>query len=140
MEERHEPRLLLEVVTPLKKILSEEVSIVLLPCAKGYLSAMVFHVPLISTLNPGILEFIGKGKTRRFFVEGGFVEILPRKVTVIADRVEAEAELDIERARDLKKDAEERLKTAGPEDREMFIAYEEATQKLMLLEKHSFVL
>jgi len=140
MDQKQEPRLLLEVVTPQKSILKEEASIVILPCAKGYLSAMVFHVPLISTLNPGILEFMGKGGTKRFFVEGGFVEILPRKVTVIAERVETEGELDIERSRELKRDAEERLRTAEPDDREIFIAYEEATQKLMLLEKKSFVL
>jgi F-type H+-transporting ATPase subunit epsilon len=140
MEDRHEPRLLLEVVTPQKRILKEEVSIVLLPCAKGYLSAMVFHVPLISTLSPGILEFAGKDKKRRMFVEGGFVEILPRKVTVLAERVEQEEDIDLERTKELKREAEEKLKSAGPEDKELFISYEEASQKLLLLDKHNFVL
>lgn len=141
MTDKQEPRLLLEIVTPLKRVLKEEVSIVLVPCAKGYLSAMVYHVPLISTLNPGILEFIGAGgKPRRFFVEGGFVEILPKKVTVIAERVEGEEELEIERVKELKRTAEERLRTASEEDRGPFISYEEAAQKLLLLEKKSFVL
>lgn len=141
MTDKHEPRLLLEIVTPLKRVLREEVSLVLVPCAKGYLSAMVYHVPLISTLNPGILEFIGaEGKPRRFFVEGGFVEVLPKKVTVIAEKVEGEEELDLERAKELKRSAEEKLRTAGPDDREPFMTYEEAAQKLLLLEKKSFVL
>jgi F-type H+-transporting ATPase subunit epsilon len=140
MEEKREPRLLLEVVTPLKRILKEEVSIVLLPCAKGYLSAMVFHVPLISTLRPGILEYIGKSKKGRLFVEGGFVEILPKKVTVIAERVETEEEIDPERTKELFRESEEKLRTAKPGDKELFISYEEATQKLLLLDKHNFVL
>ncbi len=141
MTDKQEPRLLLEIVTPLKRVLKEEVSIVLIPCAKGYLSAMVYHVPLISTLCPGILEFVGpSGKPKRFFVEGGFVEILPKKVTVIAERVEGEEELEIEIVKELKRTAEERLRTASEEDREPFISYEEAAQKLLLLEKKSFVL
>lgn len=141
MTDKHEPHLLLEIVTPLKRVLREEVSIVLVPCAKGYLSAMVYHVPLISALSPGILEFTGPaGKPRRFFVEGGFVEILPKKVTVIAEKVECEEELDIERVKELRRTAEERLRTAGPDDQGPFISYEEAAQKLLLLEKKSFVL
>lgn len=141
MEEKIEPfHLLLEVVTPRKIVLREEVTIVLLPCAKGYLSAMPFHRPLISTLKPGILEFMGKNKKRMLFVEGGFVEILSEKVTVLAERVEKQEEIDFERAKELKAEALEKMKSATPGDKEVFLDYEEATQKLMILDKDHFVL
>lgn len=133
--------LLLDVVTPQKSVVkSEECYVVLIPAAKGYLSAMVSHIPLITTLKPGILEFIGKKRTLSLFVSGGFVEILPNKVTVIAEKVETIEEMDIERVKAVKSEAEEKLKTASFEEREIFIQYEEATSKLMLLEKGHFVL
>jgi len=130
----------LEIVTPTRSVLREEAYLVLLPAAKGYLSAMYSHLPLISTLKPGILEFMGKKRQLSLFVEGGFVEILPDKVTVLAERVEMEDEMDIERAKALKADAEEKLKTATDKDKGPFLAYEEATQKLLLLDKRHFVL
>ncbi|NMB99969.1 MAG: ATP synthase F1 subunit epsilon [Thermoanaerobaculaceae bacterium] len=131
---------ILEVVTPYKKYLEEEVYVVLLPAAKGYLSAMKGHLPLISSIKPGILEFIGKKRNLSLFVEGGFVQILPQKVTLLAERVESIEELDIDKVRSLKADAEEKLKTATDKDKDIFIKYEEAASKLYILEKRHFVL
>lgn len=132
--------LILDVLTPEKKLLSEEVYLVLLPAAKGYLSAMKGHLPLISSIKPGIIEFIGKKRTFSLFVSGGFVQILPQKITVLAEQVEYIEELDIEVVKQLKTEAEESLKTATKEDKELFLRYEEATSKLLILEKSHFVL
>lgn len=140
MEESTQNSFLLEVVTPERKYIEEEVYVVLLPAAKGYLSAMRGHLPLISMIKPGIFEFIGKKRNLGLFVEGGFVQILPNKVTLLVERVERIEDLDIEKVRNLKADAEEKLKTATDKDRDLFIRYEEATSKLMILEKSNFVL
>jgi F-type H+-transporting ATPase subunit epsilon len=140
MEEKVQNPFVLEVVTPEGKYLEEEVYVVLLPAAKGYLSAMRGHLPLISSIKPGILEFIGKKRKLSLFVAGGFVQILPQRVTLLAERVEKIEELDIEKVRNLKADAEEKLKTATEKDRDIFIKYEEASSKLYILEKRHFVL
>lgn len=130
----------IKVITPEKNFLEEEVYIVLLPAARGYLSTMKGHLPLISTIKPGILEFIGKKRNLTLYVEGGFVQILPDQVTILAEKVEHIEELDIETVKKLKEEAEERLKTATLEDSEVFVKYEEATSKLYILEKRHFVL
>ena len=131
----------IDIVTPEKSVLKdEEIYVVVIPAGKGYLSAMTGHIPLLTILKPGIVEFLGKKRSSQFFVSGGFVEILPEKVTVIAEKVETVEEMDIEKVKSLLKDVEERLKSASSSDKEVFIQYEEATSKLYLLEKHHFVL
>jgi F-type H+-transporting ATPase subunit epsilon len=131
----------IDIVTPEKSVLKdEEIYVVVIPAGKGYLSAMTGHIPLLTILKPGIVEFLGKKRSSQFFVSGGFVEILPEKVTVIAEKVETVEEMDIEKVKSLMKDVEERLKSASSSDKEVFIQYEEATSKLYLLEKHHFVL
>ncbi len=128
------------VVTPEKKYIEEDVYIVLLPAAKGYLSAMKGHLPLISSIKPGILEFLGKKRSQILYVEGGFVQILPQTVTVLAEKVEFIEDLNIEEVKRLKIEAEEKLKSATDEDETLFIRYEEAISKLYILEKKHFVL
>ncbi len=131
----------MDIVTPEKSVLTnEEVYVVVIPAGTGYLSAMTGHIPLLTILKPGIVEFLGKKRSSHFFVSGGFVEVLPEKVTVIAEKVETIEEMDVEKVKSLKKDVEEKLKSASSSDKDVFIEYEEATSKLYLLEKHHLVL
>lgn len=90
----------LEIVTPEKKVVDEEVESVNVPTAKGMIGILPNHAPLISTLKPGILSYKNKGNTRNLFISGGFVEVSDDKVSVLADTSENSDEIDVGSARD----------------------------------------
>ena len=75
-----------ELVSPEKLLFSGEVEQVLVPGAEGDMTVMAKHAPLITTLRPGLLEleFPG-GKRQRFFARGGFAEVVPAGLTVLAE-------------------------------------------------------
>ncbi|GFO83346.1 F0F1 ATP synthase subunit epsilon [Methyloceanibacter sp.] len=75
-----------ELVSPEKLLFSGEVEQVLVPGAEGDMTIMAKHAPLITTLRPGLLEveFPG-GKRQRFFARGGFAEVVPAGLTVLAE-------------------------------------------------------
>ena len=75
-----------ELVSPEKLLFSGEVEQVLVPGAEGDMTVMAKHAPLITTLRPGLLEldFPG-GKRQRFFARGGFAEVIPAGLTVLAE-------------------------------------------------------
>jgi F-type H+-transporting ATPase subunit epsilon len=95
----------LQVVTPAKHILSEDVQSVELPGKDGYLGILPGHAPLLTELGAGILTFNKGGETRSMTVIDGFAEVLPNRVIVLADeseRVEdinaGEARVELEKA------------------------------------------
>ena len=90
----------LEIVTPEKKVVDEEVEAVNIPTAKGMIGILINHAPLISTLKPGILSYKKKGSTINLFISGGFVEVSDDKVSVLADASEKSGEIDAGSARD----------------------------------------
>lgn len=75
-----------ELVSPEKLLFSGDVEQVLVPGAEGDMTIMARHAPLITTLRPGLLEldFPG-GKRQRFFARGGFAEVIPAGLTVLAE-------------------------------------------------------
>jgi len=75
-----------ELVSPEKLLFSGEVEQVLVPGSEGDMTIMAKHAPLITTLRPGLLEveFPG-GKRQRFFARGGFAEVVPAGLTVLAE-------------------------------------------------------
>ena len=75
-----------ELVSPEKLLFSGEVEQVLVPGAEGDMTVMAKHAPIITTLRPGLLEldFPG-GKRQRFFARGGFAEVIPAGLTVLAE-------------------------------------------------------
>lgn len=75
-----------ELVSPEKLLFSGDVEQVLVPGAEGDMTIMAKHAPLITTLRPGLLEidFPG-GKRQRFFAQGGFAEVIPAGLTVLAE-------------------------------------------------------
>ncbi|MBU6298863.1 MAG: F0F1 ATP synthase subunit epsilon [Alphaproteobacteria bacterium] len=84
-----------DLVSPERLLLSGEAEIITVPGADGDMGVMVGHMPLISTLRPGVIDV--KGGTNgdeRFYVTGGFVEISPGKLTVLAEEAVPVAELD----------------------------------------------
>lgn len=102
-------KLTLEIVTPEKAIVNEQVDEVQLPGSEGYLGVLPGHTPLLSTLHVGELWYrIGQDK-HYLAVSFGFVEVLPDRVTVLAQLAERPEDIDVPRAEAAKKRAEERL-------------------------------
>ena len=103
----------LEIVTPEKKLVettaAEEVQI---PGRNGYLGIMPGHAPLITELAVGEISFRESGHEQRLAVAWGFAEVLPDKVTILAETAERPSEIDVDRARKAKERAEQRL-TSG---------------------------
>ncbi len=89
----------LEIVTPEKKVIDEEVEAVNVPTAKGEIGILPKHAPLISTLKAGILSYTNKGKTEEMVVSGGFVEVSADKVSILADVAENSDEIDVDSAK-----------------------------------------
>lgn len=103
----------LEVVTPQRHIVREEVHEVQVPGKNGYLGILPGHAPLLSELQMGELSY-RKGTTWSYLsVFWGFVEVLPDRVIVLAEIAERGEEIDRERAREACRRAEERLRRAG---------------------------
>jgi F-type H+-transporting ATPase subunit epsilon len=108
----------LDVITPERRLLSEQVDSVTVPGAGGELGILPGHTPLISELQTGLLSFTRGAETRRLLVSGGFVEVNEDRVSVLADLAEFPAEVDAARARADREEAERRLAafTGTPEE------------------------
>jgi len=105
-------KLLLEIVTPDRKVLSQDVEYVGAPGAMGEFGVLPNHVPFLSALGIGNLYYKDDGKTHYVFVSGGFAEVTPDKVTVLAEAAEKAADIDLERARRAQERALQRLQRA----------------------------
>jgi len=105
----------LEIVTPERLVLSESAEDVLIPGKTGYLGILPGHAPLITELAVGEIAYRSGGKTKRIAVAWGFAEVLPDKVTILAETAERADEIDVARAQAARQRAEEELRKAGPE-------------------------
>jgi len=84
-----------ELVTPERLLLSEQVEMVVVPGSEGLFGVLPRHAPFLSTLKPGVLEVYEGGKVKeRIFVAGGFAEVTPERLTVLAERAVAVADID----------------------------------------------
>jgi F-type H+-transporting ATPase subunit epsilon len=108
-------KLLLEVVTPDRSLVREEVDELQLPGGEGYFGVLPGHAPLLATLKVGELWY-RVGQERHYLaVAGGFVEVLPAGVTVLAQIAERAPEIDVARAEAARTRAEERLARPSPD-------------------------
>ncbi len=100
----------LEVVTPEKSVISEEVQIVMAPGELGEFGVLPGHTPFMTSLQLGTVRYEDSSGTERFvFVSGGFAEALPDRVTILADSAERRKNIDLDRAKSARERAEERL-------------------------------
>jgi F-type H+-transporting ATPase subunit epsilon len=99
----------LEIVTPDRLLLSEEVDEVSIPGSEGYLGILPGHLPLLTLLGIGILSYRKGTEKHVYSVSGGFAEVLPDRVIIIADTLERPEEIDPNRAREAKERAEKQL-------------------------------
>ena len=108
-------KLTLEVVTPERLLVSEQVDEVQLPGAEGYFGVLPGHTPLLATLQVGELWYrVGQDK-RYLAVAFGFAEVLPDRVTVLAQLAERPEDIDVPRAEAARKRAEERVAKPQPD-------------------------
>lgn len=102
-------KLQLEIVTPDRALGREEVDEVYIPGSEGYFGVLPGHTPLLATMKVGEMWYrIGQVK-HYLAIAGGFVEVLPDRVSVLAQIAERAEEIDIARAEAAKKRAEERI-------------------------------
>lgn len=104
----------LEIVTPEKKMVATAAEEVQIPGENGYLGVLPGHAPLITELAVGEITYRSQAKEERLAVAWGFAEVLPEKVTILAETAERPAEIDVERARKAKERAEQRLTSGDP--------------------------
>jgi F-type H+-transporting ATPase subunit epsilon len=104
----------LEIVTPAKLVVKEAAEEAQIPGSSGYLGILPGHAPLITELGVGVITYKASGATHTLSVAWGFAEVLPDKVTILAEAAERPQEIDVERAQKSKDRAEERLKSNDP--------------------------
>jgi F-type H+-transporting ATPase subunit epsilon len=104
----------LEIVTPEKKVVDAPAEEIQIPGRNGYLGIMPGHAPLITELAVGEITYRAANATERLAVAWGFAEVLPGKVTILAETAERPADIDLARARKAKERAEERLTSGDP--------------------------
>jgi len=104
----------LDIVTAEREVFSDEVDEVVAPGVEGQLGILPHHAPLMTTLLPGELLVKKGGEEFYLAISGGFIEVRPDHIIVLADAAERVEEIDIARAEEAKRRAEERLAERPP--------------------------
>jgi F-type H+-transporting ATPase subunit epsilon len=89
----------LEVVTPERQLVKEEVEEAQIPGKEGYLGVLPGHAALLTELGTGFMYYVAGGRRRYLSIHGGFAEVLPERVRLLANGSERAEEIDVERAR-----------------------------------------
>ena len=111
------PTFQLQVATQEGLLLSDEVTVVVVPGVEGYLGIMAHHAPLVTEIGVGELKVTHPDDSISYYaVAGGVMEVLDNRVLFLADTAETPEQIDIERAREAQQRAEQRLHGKGEED------------------------
>ncbi|MGD9116459.1 MAG: F0F1 ATP synthase subunit epsilon [Dehalococcoidia bacterium] len=105
----------LDIVTAEREVFCDDVDEVVAPGVQGQLGILPHHAPLMTTLSPGELLIKKGGEEFYLAVTGGFIEVRPDHVIVLADAAERVEEIDIARAEEAKRRAEARLAEHAPD-------------------------
>jgi F-type H+-transporting ATPase subunit epsilon len=105
----------LDIVTAERLVFSEDVEVVVAPGVEGQLGILPHHTPLMTMLQPGELWIRKGGEEFSLVLSGGFLEVRPDRVIVLADAAERVEEIDVDRAEEAKKRAQQRLKERPPD-------------------------
>jgi F-type H+-transporting ATPase subunit epsilon len=121
----------LEIVTPERLAYSDEVDAVVLPGSEGELGVLPHHAPLVTMLGVGELR-IRKGATEESFaIVGGFLQVRPDKVVVMAETADLASEIDLEKAQEARREAERALETGYVEGADLSAARAALQQALL---------
>jgi len=96
-----------KIATPERVVFKNEVDSITIPTMEGEITILPNHIPLISVLKPGEIRVVNGKDTQSIAVSGGFIEVLSTKVVVLADTAEKSEEIDIKRAEEAVKRAQE---------------------------------
>jgi F-type H+-transporting ATPase subunit epsilon len=123
----------LEVVTPEKIVVSEEAQIVMAPGVLGEFGVLIGHTPFLTALKNGVVRFNDpKGDEHSIFISGGFAEVLPSQVTILAESAERRRDIDVERARAALERAQKRLAEMRTKEEIDFARAQAALQRAIL--------
>lgn len=130
-------KILLEVVTPEKQLLSQEVDEVIAPGSEGEFGVLPGHCHFLSTLRIGELWYKTGSETHHMAILWGFAEVTPTKVTVMAEVAERAEDIDVDRATAKVEEAERRLQAGGlpSEVKEAQISLEKARLRKKIAER-----
>ena len=128
----------LDIVTAERAVYSEDVDVVIAPGVEGQLGILPHHAPLMTTLQAGELVVRKGGEEVRLVITGGFLEVRPDRIIVLADAAERAEEIDVTRAEEARRRAEQRLAErhgVGLDDARAEVALRRALVRIKVAEK-----
>lgn len=128
----------IDIVTAERVVYSEDVDVVIAPGVEGQLGILPHHAPLMTTLQAGELRLRRGGEEDSLAISGGFLEVRPDRVIVLADTAERAEEIDVSRAEAAKQRAEQRLadrRAPGLDEARCEAALHRAVARLTVAEK-----
>lgn len=131
--------LLLEIVTPERQVFSDEVDSVVCPGIEGELGILPHHAPLLTTLGYGELRIKKGGEIEYFAIAGGFLQVRPDKVVVMAETADIASEIDMEKAMEARREAERQLSEGFEEPADLArarAALQRALLRIRVAERH----
>jgi F-type H+-transporting ATPase subunit epsilon len=123
--------LFLEIVTPERLAYSDTVDSVVVPGSEGELGILPHHAPLVSMLGVGELRIRKGGTEETFAIVGGFLQVRPDKVVVMAETADLASEIDLEKAQEARQQAERALEETGGEPVDLARARAQLQQALL---------
>ena len=121
----------LEIVTPERLAYSDQVDAVVLPGSEGELGVLPHHAPLVTTLGIGELRIRKGGAEESFAIVGGFLQVRPDKVVVMAETADMASEIDLEKAQEARREAEQALESGYHEGADLSAARAALQQALL---------
>jgi F-type H+-transporting ATPase subunit epsilon len=118
-----------EIVSQDRTVFEGDVDMIVLPGAGGEMGILPKHAPVLTTLKYGVVKVRKSGKEELFTVAGGVAEVQPNIVTILADAAENVEEIDVTRAEEARKRAEEILAKGVPADTDAYLAMEAALRR-----------
>jgi F-type H+-transporting ATPase subunit epsilon len=121
----------LEIVTPERLAYEDDVDMVVVPGIEGELGILPHHAPLITTLGVGELRITKGAAEESFAIVGGFLQVRPDKVVVMAETADLASDIDLEKAQAARREAERALETATNEPADLASARAQLQQALL---------
>ncbi|MEJ5313960.1 MAG: F0F1 ATP synthase subunit epsilon [Anaerolinea sp.] len=118
-----------EIVSQDRVVFSEDVDMVILPGGGGQMGILPNHSPVLTTLQYGIVHVKKNGEEYYFTVAGGFAEVQPDQVTILADAAENVEEINLQRAEEARRRAENLLKQGVPQDTDEYLNIQAALRR-----------
>lgn len=124
----------LEIVTPERLAYSDEVDMVLVPGTEGELGILPHHTPLVSLLGLGELKIRRGGDEESFAIVGGFLQVRPDKVVVMAETADLASDIDLERAKRARAEAEKAIQLGYVEEADLSAARAALSRALLRIQ------